>query len=98
KDSLASTRKNVYMQIATQYYSYLLMQEAARLADETAKVADSVSQSVTNKYKEGTLNEANADIAKINLARAEQTQISAQYQMRSARNNLKALLGFAVGD
>ncbi|MCW3124095.1 MAG: TolC family protein [Flavipsychrobacter sp.] len=98
KDSLASTRKYVYQQIATQYYSYLLMQEAARLADETVKAADSVATSVNNKYKEGTLNEANTDIAKINLARAQQTQISAQYQMRTARNNLKALLGLSVSD
>lgn len=98
KDSLASTRKSVYQQIATQYYSYLLMQEAARLADETVKAADSVATSVINKYKEGTLNEANTDIAKINLARAQQTQVNAQYQMRTARNNIKALLGLSVSD
>ncbi len=98
KDSLASTRKNVYQQLATQYYSYLLMQEAARLADETARIADSVYQSTNNKFKEGTLNEANVDISKLNLERAEQTQITARYQMLTAKNNMKALLGFSVND
>lgn len=98
RDSLASTRKSVYQQLATQYYAYLLMQEAARLAGETVKVADSVYQSVNDKFKEGTLNEANSDVAKINLARAQQTQITAQYQMRAARNNMKAMLGLSVKD
>lgn len=98
KDSLANTRKNVYQQLATQYYSYLLMQEAARLADESARIADSVYQSTHNKFIEGTLNESNADIAKINLERAQQTQITAGYQMLTAKNNLKILLGFSVND
>jgi len=98
KDSLAGTRKSVYQQLATQYYGYLLMQEAARLADETVSIADSVYQSTDNKFKEGTLNEANVDISKLNLERAQQTQISAQYQMLTARNNLKALLGFSLRD
>ncbi len=98
KDSLANTRKNVYQQLATQYYSYLLMQEAARLADETARIADSVYQTTNNKYKEGTNNESNVDVTKLNLERAQQTQITARYQMLTARNNLKALLGFSVND
>jgi outer membrane protein len=98
KDSLATTRKNVYQSLATQYYNLLLMQEAARLAGETAGIADSVYQSVNNKFREGTLSEANVDIAKINLARAQQTQTTAQYQERVAANNLKALLGIAVKD
>src|ERR1035437_941220 len=51
KDSLAGTRKTIYQQLATQYYSYLLMQEAARLAGETATIADSVYQSANNKFK-----------------------------------------------
>jgi outer membrane protein len=98
RDSIAGVRKSVYQQLATQYYSYLLMQEAAKLADETAKIADSVYQSTNNKFKEGTLNEANVDIAKLNLERAQQTQISAVYQMLTAKNNLKALLGFSLRD
>ena len=98
KDSLANVRKSVYQQLATQYYSYLLMQEAARLADETASIADSVYQSTNSKFKEGTLSEANVDISKLNLERAQQTQITAQYQMITARNNLKALLGFSLND
>jgi outer membrane protein TolC len=98
KDSLASVHKNVYQQLATQYYSYLLMQEAARLADETASIADSVYQSTNNKFKEGTLNEANVDVSKLNLERAEQAQITAHYQMLMAKNNLKALLGFSLND
>ncbi len=98
KDSVAGTRKMVYQQLATQYYSYLLMQEAERLAAETVKVADSVFQSASNKFKEGLVNEANVDVAKLNMERAQQTQITAHYQMQVAGNNLKALLGLALKD
>ena len=35
KDSLANNRKNVYQQVATQYYSLLLMQEAAKLSAQS---------------------------------------------------------------
>ncbi len=96
--SLANTRKTVYQQIATQYYSYLLMQEAARLADQNVRITDSVLAAAKNKFSEGTINAANLDIAKINNARSQQTQINAQYQMRTAKNNLKALLGMNVTD
>ena len=98
KESLASTRKSVYQQLATQYYSYLLMQEVARLADATASVADSTYQSADNKFKQGTANEANVDVAKLNWERAQQTQITAKYQMLTALNNLKGLLGFSLND
>lgn len=98
KTSLANNRKMVYQQIANQYYSYLLMQEAAKLAGQSSLLADSVYQSVNNKFKEGTVNEGNVDIAKLNYERAQQNYISASYQMLIARNNLKALLGFAVSD
>ncbi len=98
KDSLASTRKFVYQQLATQFYSYLLMQEASTLADQTALIADSTYQSANNKFKEGTANEASVDLAKLNLERAQQSQITARYQMITSRNSLKGLLGFSVSD
>ncbi|MDR3680099.1 MAG: TolC family protein [Flavipsychrobacter sp.] len=98
KDSLASTRRLVYQQLATQFYSYLLMQEASILADQTALIADSTYQSANNKFKEGTANEASVDLAKLNLERAQQSQITARYQMITSRNSLKGLLGFSVND
>jgi len=98
KASLANYRKSVYQQIATQYYAYLLMQEAAALAAKSALIADSVFQSTSNKFKEGTVSEANVDVSKINLERAQQNYVSAQYQMRTARNNMKALLDLNVKD
>ncbi len=98
KDSLASTRRFVYQQLATQFYSYLLMQEASTLADQTALIADSTYQSANNKFKEGTANEASVDLAKLNLERAQQSQITARYQMITSRNSLKGLLGFSVND
>lgn len=98
RDSLGSTRKQVYQQLATQFYSYLLMQEAARIAKISAQVADSVLQSVTHKYEQGTVNDANVAVAKINKERALQTALSSNYQMEIANNNLKSLLGFGVND
>ncbi len=98
KDSVASTRKTVYQQLATQYYNYLLMQEAANMADVTVSIADSVYQSVNNKFQTGTVNQANVDLAKLNLEQAQQTQITAHYQILTSRNNLKALLGMALAD
>ena len=98
KASLANNRKGVYQQVATQYYSYLLMQEAYDLAVQSANTADSVFQSVGAKFKEGTVNEANVDVAKLNYERAQQNQISARYQMLTALNNMRSLLGFGVKD
>lgn len=98
KDSLASTRKNIYQQIATQYYSVLLMTEAARLAARSESISDSVLTSVTNKFNTGTVSKATVDVAKINLARAQQTNITAQYQIQTAKNNLKALLDMSLND
>jgi outer membrane protein len=98
KDSLASTRKFVYQQLATQYYNYLLMQEARQLADQTSMIADSTYQFANNKFKEGTANEASVDLAKLNLERAQQSQISARYQMLTSKNSLKGLLGLSISD
>ena len=98
KASLANNRKSVYQQVATQYYSYLLMQEAYDLAAQSAKISDSVFESVSNKYKEGAANEANVDVAKLNFERAEQNELSAKYQMLTALNNMKALLNLSVKD
>jgi len=98
KDSLANMRKSVYQQIATQYYSYLLMKEAATLAGQSAAISDSVYQSAANKFKEGTVNEISVNAAKLNTERAEETYISAQYQMLTAANNLKALLNMSLSD
>ncbi len=98
KVSLANNKKTVYQQVATQFYSYLLMQEAYRLATQSAGTADSVFQSVSNKFKEGTVNEANVDVAKLNYERAQQNEITAKYQMLTAQNNLKALLNMSVKD
>jgi len=97
-DSLAATRKTMYQQIATQYYSYLLMKEAESLAVRTAGIADSVFQLTENKFNEGTVNEANVDNAKLNFERAQQSQITAYYQMLTAQNNIKGLLGLTVKD
>jgi outer membrane protein TolC len=98
KASLANNKKTVYQQVATQFYSFLLMQEAYKLARQSASTADSVFQSVSNKYKEGTVNEANVDVAKLNFERAQQNEISAQYQMLTARNSLKGILNLSVKD
>lgn len=98
KDSLATSRKSVYQQVANEYYSYLLMQEAARLADQTVGISDSVFELTDNKFKEGTLDETSVDIAKLNFERAQQSQITSYCQMAVAKNNLRALLGLSVND
>ena len=96
--SLANNKKSVYQQVATQYYSFLLMQEAYDLAARSANISDSVFESVSNKFKEGTVNEANVDVAKLNFERAQQNEASAKYQMLTALNNMKALLNLSVRD
>ena len=94
KDSLANMRKSIFQQTATQYYNYLLMQIAAELAEKSVAISDSVFTSISYKYKEGLVNVANVDMAKMNLMRAKQTSITSQYQMITAKNNLKSLLNF----
>ena len=98
KASVSNARKTTYQQIATQYYSYLLSKEAARLAQTSKAAADSVFGSVSNKYAEGTVSLANKDIAQLNSEKAEQTNINAQYQMQLSKNTLKGLLGLTIAD
>jgi outer membrane protein len=96
--SISNTKKTTYQQIATQYYAYLLNKEAVRLATQSELIADSVLNSVANKFKEGTVNQANLDIAKLNKERAGLTLITAQYQMQTIKNSLKGMLDLSVTD
>ncbi len=98
KASLSNARKTVYQQIASQYYSCLLMVEAAKLSERSRQISDSVYQSVAAKFAEGTVNESGVDLAKINLERAEQALLTARYQALTAKNNLKNLLDLSVSD
>lgn len=98
KAALSNTKKNTYQQIATQYYSCLLNKEALKLAQRSAEVADSVFASVNNKFTEGATSLPNMDIAKLNSERAQQTYITAFYQLQASHNSLKALLGMSVSD
>ncbi len=98
KIALTNSRKSVYRQLASQYYSYLLAKEAARLAVQSQLITDSVCQSVQHKFDEGTVNEPQLDIAKINKARTELTLITASYQAQTALNALKGLLDMSVTD
>jgi outer membrane protein len=98
KASLANTKKAAYQQIAMQYYGYLLYKEAARLATLSETTADSVLQSVANKYKEGIVNLASLDISKLNKERATQTRVGAEFQAMVSKNTLKGLLELPVTD
>ena len=98
KASLSNTRKNTYQQIATQYYTCILNREAARLSQQSERVADSIEQSVANKYAQGSVSMANLDVARINKERASQTSTTAQYQEKIAINNLKVLLNLSTKD
>ncbi len=98
KDSAANFRRNVYQQLASQYYSYLLMKEAAALAGRSMLISDSVNQSMARKFSEGLVSKPNADVASINFERARQSFITSQYQLLTAGNNLKLLLDMEVSD
>jgi outer membrane protein len=98
KVAVANTKKNIYQQIAAQYYAYLLNEEALKLAQRSAYVADSIYVSVNNKFEEGTASLPNKDIALLNSERAKQTAITAYFQLRTSRNQLKSLLGLSITD
>lgn len=95
---VANVKKETYQQIANQYYGYLLSREAERLAGLSTSVADSVAQSINNKYVEGMVNEANVDLANLNFERAKQTYVNAQYQARISLNELKGSLNMPLTD
>lgn len=94
----ASTRKNIYQQVAAQYYNCVLCREGLRLARQSLGVADSVLESVTNKYNTGTVNQPSLDMAKLNAERARQTLITASYQLSTSLNQLKGLLAMSATD
>jgi outer membrane protein TolC len=96
--SVADAKKQAYQAIANEYYGFLLNREAERLAGLSLAVSDSVSQSVSAKYTEGLLNQANVDVAQLNTERARQTYILSHYQARTSLNTLKGLLNLSVDD
>ncbi len=98
KANLANISKGIYQQLGAQYYAYLLMKEAEKLAVRSSGITDSVYVSVQHKFDEGTINESNLDLAKINKARAEQTLVSAQFQVKTILNNIKNLLDLSLSD
>ncbi|GAA4459795.1 hypothetical protein GCM10023093_01440 [Nemorincola caseinilytica] len=98
KAGLNNTKRNTYQQIAAQYYAYLLNKEALRLAAISAAAADSVYAAVNNRFNEGAVSLPNMDVAKLNSERAQQTLITARYQLLSSLNSLRGLLGLSVSD
>jgi outer membrane protein TolC len=98
KSSYANTRKTIYQQLATNYYSYLLMKEAEKLSEQNVLITDSVYQNANNKFQTGTTNEISVNTAKINLERSQANLITSRYQMLTTVNNLKQLLGLSVND
>ncbi len=98
KANLANVSKSIYQQLGSQYYAYLLIKEAEKLAARSSGITDSVYSSVQHKFDEGTINEANLDLAKINKARAEQTLVNAQFQVKTILNNIKNLLDLSLAD
>lgn len=93
-----NTKRNVYQQIAAQYYNCLLSHEGLKLAKQSAAVADSVLQSINNRFAAGLASQPGVDMAKINAERAQQTYITATYQHSTALNTLKGLLALPVAD
>src|SRR5438128_50036 len=72
--------------------------EVARLSKQNLHITDSVYQSATNKYKQGAVSEISLNSAKLNLERSQQNEITARYQMATAKNNLRQLLNLALKD
>ncbi len=98
KAAFGNTKKNTYQQIATLYYACLLNKEALILAKQSSSVADSVFNSVNNRFIEGAVGLPSLDVAKLNSERAQQTYITATYLLATSQNSLKALLGMTVTD
>ncbi len=98
KAARENTRRNVYQQIAAQYYNCLLCKEGLRLAKQSADVADSVREAVEDKFSTGLVSQPNLDMAKLNSERAQQTFITAAYQLSSSLNLLKGLLAMSTSD
>ncbi len=98
KAALANSKKMIYQQVATQYFSCLISAEAAQLSARSAAIADSVYTSVLNKFNEGTVSLSSLDLAKLNSERSAQQQINAQYQALIAKNSLRNLLNLSLSD
>jgi len=98
KAAQGNTRRNVYQQIAAQYYNCLLCKEGLRLAKQSADVADSVLNAIEDKFSTGLVSQPNLDMAKLNSERAQQTLITASFQLSTSLNQLKGLLAMSTND
>lgn len=59
------SRFQIYNQLASLYYSILLTQESITIYEENLRVSESILSSTNEKYQNGTINEAELNLAKI---------------------------------
>jgi len=96
--NISKTKRETYEQIASSYYSYILLREIARLSQENFNTSDSTFRIAKNKFDEGVVNEIVLNTSAINLQKAGKAMEEAAQNEIIVLNNLKILLNFKPTD
>ncbi|SFW79276.1 TolC family protein [Chitinophaga sancti] len=90
--NIQKTRRDLYEQLANNYYSYLLADEAEKLFQSNAATMDTVFASVQRKYNDGFVSEVTINNAAINKEKATKSLVTATQNKLLQLNNLQQLL------
>lgn len=88
----ASIRKDLYTQLATAYFTCLLLQEIERNSKENLKTAGEIYSQALEKYSDGLISEIPLNTALINKEKAGKMLENAGLNYSIQMNNLQLLL------
>jgi len=90
--NIAKSKTDLYGQLASAYYSYVLLTEAERLSRDNLQTTTTAYNLATNKFTEGLISEITLNTAKINNEKAGKSLELAMQNKLLQLNNLKILL------
>lgn len=100
--NIIKTKRTVYEQLASAWYSCQLLVEAEKLFRENLSSANSIYEIATQKLREGVINTLTINTAAINRERAAKNLEEALNNKAVQLNNLKLMLGITdtitIGD
>ena len=96
KTSEAQTQafeQSLKQQLALNYYTVLIAQEALAVNQQDLQVADSILQLSKEKFNQGLIDQTSLNQAKINLNNLQQSAASSRRLLEQSRYQLRILLG-----
>jgi outer membrane protein len=95
QQNVVRTRADVLLQVDQTYYGVLKAQAVLRVAEETVKARQLVSEQITTLQKNKLKSGLDVSFANVDLAQAQLLLIQAQYDLQASWADLSAALGLS---